>query len=418
MKGKVIRGKGFRGCLNYLLAQFKQARIIGGNMCGRTARALAREFGHVRRLRPDCEKPVLHVPLRLPKGEDIADELWRQITIRYFELMRLSSDRPYVIVKHPDEHTHILTSRISLAGELWHGKWEGLEHIAATQTLEREFGQTITPGLTGGNPKKVRLTSGQLAKYAREMAEGKDPEIPAKIQIAERIELVMAECDGSFADFEQRLKKRGVNLELNRAKTTSHVSGVSFEWQGVAIGGSDVARAYSWKNLNKQLTKRKEKYEQQRHPQPNAPTSPGTNQERTTANPAGPTTRGTDASGTQNRDVDIGVQSILAPIPGTATPVADANANHGHPARPADRPAPGPATPLEHPVPPASPVATDQLAIDRAGEPAGREHQGDLCLVEETCPGEPAPVAPGLPGLNHSDTPGPDLEPPPPELTR
>ena len=37
------------------------------------------------------------------------------------------------------------------------------------------------------DPDRVRLTSGQLAKTKREVAEGKEPEIPAKIYIAESV---------------------------------------------------------------------------------------------------------------------------------------------------------------------------------------------------------------------------------------
>ena len=259
MKGKVIRGKGFRGCLNYLIRPDKSGVIIGGNMFGRDPRSLAKEFAVVRQIRPDCEKPVLHVPLRLPKGEDIPEWKWRQIAIRYFELMKLSPDRPWLLVKHPDEHIHILTSRISLDGQLWYGKFEGLNHIAATQTLEKEFGLTITVGLEGKDAKHVRLTSGQLKKIDREDARGEESESPAKLEIAGRIEWVLAECDGSFDDFKRRLEKLGVNLRLNQG-ATGPVTGISFEFGGVKMKASKVARAYGWKNLLKLLAERKKIY--------------------------------------------------------------------------------------------------------------------------------------------------------------
>jgi hypothetical protein len=67
MKGmqKIQRGSGFRGCADYLF-DHDGGRVIGGNMDGLTARALATEFGIARRLRPDIEKPVWHNSLRLP----------------------------------------------------------------------------------------------------------------------------------------------------------------------------------------------------------------------------------------------------------------------------------------------------------------------------------------------------------------
>ena len=103
MKGKVIRGAGFRGVLNYVLGDGKEAKIIGGNMASQDAKGLAREFGHVRRLRPDCARPVLHVPLRMPEGEDVSDAKWREIADSFMERMSLSPDRPWVIVKHASQ---------------------------------------------------------------------------------------------------------------------------------------------------------------------------------------------------------------------------------------------------------------------------------------------------------------------------
>ena len=68
MKGKIVRGSGFGGVLRYVLDEDKEASILGGNMLGRDAKSLAREFGPVRQLRPDCKRPVLHISLRMPSG--------------------------------------------------------------------------------------------------------------------------------------------------------------------------------------------------------------------------------------------------------------------------------------------------------------------------------------------------------------
>lgn len=45
-------GKGFRGALNYALAERKGPELIGGTMAGETARELAHEFGIARALNP------------------------------------------------------------------------------------------------------------------------------------------------------------------------------------------------------------------------------------------------------------------------------------------------------------------------------------------------------------------------------
>ena len=273
MKGKIIRGSGFGGVLNYVLDEGKEARIVGGNMTGQDAKALAREFGHVRRLRRGCKKPVLHIALRLPAGEDVSDAKWLAISLDLLKLLQLSN-RPWVLVKHLGEHVHLVTSRIDNGGQVWAGKWEALRLIDATRQLERKFGLTITPGLKGRDKKQVRLTSGQLRKMQRELGRGEEPEVPAKVAIAERIERAIGQSNGTFDDFKTRLEKLGVTTRLNVAKTTSHISGISFEFGGIVVRGSKVARAYSWQGINQLLAERKDAYENPRTPQPRSEPGP------------------------------------------------------------------------------------------------------------------------------------------------
>lgn len=274
MKGKIVRGSGFRGCLNYVLNANKKAYIVGGNMVSRDAKGLAREFGNVRHLRSDCKQPVLHIALRLPAGEDVSDEQWLKIALTLFKLMRLSQSRPWVLVKHLGEHVHLVTSRVDYSGKVWTGEWEALRLIEATQQLEKLFRLTLTPGLRGQNRKQVRLTSGQLRKMQREMDRGEQPEVPVKVAIAERIEQAIGGSDGTFDDFKARVERLGVTLRLNTAKSTSHISGISFEYNGIVMKGSKVARAYSWQGLNQLLNERKGTGENLRTPQPGILTGP------------------------------------------------------------------------------------------------------------------------------------------------
>ena len=68
--------------------------------------------------------------------------------------------------------------------------------------------------------------------------------IPAKAAIAERIKKSIADSDGTFPDFKKRIEALGVQVECNTAKTTNHISGISFKFGGIAMKGSKVARAY------------------------------------------------------------------------------------------------------------------------------------------------------------------------------
>ncbi len=97
MKGmqKIVRGNGARGALNYV-ARGKDARLIGGNMSGKTPRGLSAEFGISRKTR-DCKKPVWHSSLRLPAGERLNDETWNVIAQNYMNEMGFSNLHQYCV---------------------------------------------------------------------------------------------------------------------------------------------------------------------------------------------------------------------------------------------------------------------------------------------------------------------------------
>jgi hypothetical protein len=78
MIAKAIKGKGFRGALEYDLKK-EQGRIIDTNMDGRGPRALAAEFGEIRKLRPNLGKAVLHVSLAASPGEHLTDAQWVKV---------------------------------------------------------------------------------------------------------------------------------------------------------------------------------------------------------------------------------------------------------------------------------------------------------------------------------------------------
>lgn len=141
---KSIKGKGFRGLLDYVLTgsidgtDQQRAVVIGGNMAGTTARELAAEFGALRKLRPQLGKAVAHFSLSLPPSErDVSDEGFRSIAERF--LLGMDYDHvPYLIVRHHDTehaHIHIVASRVRTDGSVVSDK----NDFHKAQTLSREI---------------------------------------------------------------------------------------------------------------------------------------------------------------------------------------------------------------------------------------------------------------------------------------
>ncbi len=250
MKAKVKRGAGFRGVLNYSMEK-EGAEIVGGNMVGQSPRELSSEFGRVRQLRPDIKKPVLHVPLSLPPRDTLSKENWDAVGEAFLKKMGLDpNNRPWVLVRHHDkdhEHAHLITSRVGLDGTVWHGKFEALHAIQATQELEQEFGLTVTPGLDN-NPVGPAT---RVSQPEREMWERKGQQ-PPKERIAEAIEASLTKARDLEA-FKAEMEAQGVQVKVNQSTTTGKISGLSFGLDGHAYKASQIHRKYSWANLSKQL---------------------------------------------------------------------------------------------------------------------------------------------------------------------
>lgn len=157
MRGKVTRGVSFRGLLNYLLADGR-GEIIGGNMVSTDKAGLSAEFGLTRSARPDVAKPVEHVMLSLPPGDELTAGQWRDVAAAYLRKMDIRNNQ-YCIIRHSDkqhQHVHIVVNRITQDGGLWYGERELLRTIEACRQLEAENDYLRDTSDRSGKNKRFR----------------------------------------------------------------------------------------------------------------------------------------------------------------------------------------------------------------------------------------------------------------------
>lgn len=243
MIAKAIKGKGFRGALEYDLRK-EQGRVIDTNMSGTTPRELAKEFGEMRKLRPKLGKAVLHVSLSAAPGEHLSDEQWKQIAARYLEGMGLD-DNQYIATRHNDtehEHIHLLVNRIRFDGGVTSDSHDYRRHETLMRTIERDF-----------DLQRV-VSSKEVLRHAPtkgEIEEGLRTGLPSTRQ---RLQLL---CDGaashchSFSDYAERLGAVGVELVPVTQLEGRKMSGLSYRLDGVMMKGSDLGKGYSPMGLAK-----------------------------------------------------------------------------------------------------------------------------------------------------------------------
>lgn len=168
----IVKGRGFRGALDYALGK-DGAERIGGTMAGRDARELAAEFRALRALRPDVERAVFHASLSAPVGEQLTNEQWEALADAYAERMGFGASA-YVVVRHHDQahaHVHVIASRVDVHGRVVsdaHDHYWGQEVLRA---LEREHGLTeVAPSWDRGPGARKQRTVWEQQQVAREVA--------------------------------------------------------------------------------------------------------------------------------------------------------------------------------------------------------------------------------------------------------
>lgn len=252
MKAKVERGSGFRGVANYILDEGKDAKgdklpeIVGGTITATNAKGMSREFAVTRRLRPDIERPVWHCSLSLPPGDRLDSDKWDAVATDFMKEMGFPDDTLYTVVRHNDmehDHVHIVASRVSMSGQVWHGKHEAFEAINATQRLEQRHGLTLTPGL--GNPEdertpRPRLTTQELSKAERTGVQ------PAKLVIFDAITRRLKAGKQTLTEFIRRLRDDDVHVVPKVASQTGQLQGLSFEHEGLIFAGGKLATGHSY----------------------------------------------------------------------------------------------------------------------------------------------------------------------------
>jgi hypothetical protein len=237
MIAKAVKGRGFRGALEYDMEPEK-GRVIDSNMSGETPRELASEFGAIRKLRPGLSRAVLHVSLSAAPGEHLTDEQWAEIGQRYLSGMGLD-DNQYVMTRHTDtdhEHIHILANRITFAGATVSDSNDYKRQEALMREIEKEF-----------NLKAVESSKESIRRAATrdETEKTKRTGAPStRSQLQQLADAAAKDCH-SFTEYAKRLDARAVSIVPVFQGDGARLSGLSYKLNGEVMKGSDLGKGYA-----------------------------------------------------------------------------------------------------------------------------------------------------------------------------
>ena len=222
-------------------------------MAGQDMSSLAREFAAVRQLRPDVEKPVVHVSLSFDPGRpdrqgdrQLRREELARLAEDYLKRMSYDPDRvQWVAIEHrdrPHQHVHLVVSRVRLDGTLVRQEWRDFRRNKdVCQELERDYG--------------LRSVDRTCEPLSRAPTRGEDRMLRDRGVLSEKLQLKAlireaAQGTPTMTEFLTRLQARGVQVRPNVART-GHVSGISYRLERVAVKGSHLGRVYSWEGLQR-----------------------------------------------------------------------------------------------------------------------------------------------------------------------
>lgn len=122
--------------------------VVGSNigMDGQTGpRLWAGELRKALNTRPEIKNPVWHASLRNTKGDrTLSNDQWADMGQSFAEDMGYA-EHPWVMVRHGDDHVHIVVSRVSDVGEVWHARNDRRAAQTACTKLEKVYGLEAAP---------------------------------------------------------------------------------------------------------------------------------------------------------------------------------------------------------------------------------------------------------------------------------
>lgn len=236
MIGKIVKGRGFRGVLEYAL-QKEKGKLIWTNMASREPRGLAKEFGAIRQLKPRFKNAVFHAALSAPKSQNTTDEMWLKIVGEYRKRMGFGNSQ-YVLVKHSDtehDHVHFIANRITLDGLVVSDSKDFEKQEKALRAIEKQFGLVPLEA-----PRKTRVKAPTQGERGQTERTG---------ELSHRMLLqgfcaAAADLSSTLEEYVSQLRQFGVKVTLFTKDQKQTLKGIVYEFEGFKIASGKLGHDF------------------------------------------------------------------------------------------------------------------------------------------------------------------------------
>lgn len=247
MIAKNIKGKSFKGCVQYVMNETAELLKAEG-VWADTAKDMIRSFAMQRSGRKEIKQPVGHIPMSFAPEDKarMTNDFMIQLAKEYMLEMGIRNTQ-HIIVRHhntDNEHLHIVYNRIDNNLKLISVNNDYKRNIKTCKKLKDKY--KLTYGKGKDRVKREKLDNPDKVKY----------------YIHDAIKAVLPNCKNP-ADLRFGLKKFEIELEYKLKLGTNQIEGVSFRYNNIAFKGSQVDRKFSYGNLKKAVQKNIELLQQQ-----------------------------------------------------------------------------------------------------------------------------------------------------------
>ena len=236
MIGKIKKGSGFKGCVNYVLGKGQAVLLHADGVLTESRGDIIHSFCMQTGMNPDLKKPVGHIALSYSAVDapKLTDGKMVQLAQEYMREMKIT-DTQYIIVRHQDRehpHVHIVFNRIDNNGKTISDRNDMYRNEQVCKKLKAKHGLYFAEGKE--QVKQHRLKEPDKSKY--------------EIYTAVKNEIGKSR---NWQQLQHRLAEKGITIQFKRKGQTDEIQGISFSKGEYTFKGSEIDRSFSFSKLDK-----------------------------------------------------------------------------------------------------------------------------------------------------------------------
>ena len=239
MIAKIVKGKSFKGVINYVLDKAKQTELLAAEGVRLKSReSFIRNFIAQAGLNPKVSKSVGHISLDFSAQDKdkLTNSKMIQIAREYMTKMGIT-DTQYIIGRHYDKehpHIHIVFNRVDNNGKTISDKNDRYHSEKICKELTEKHSLYFAQGKE--NVKQHRLKEPDKTKY----------------EIYDALKVAVPKCR-NWKNLHDALKMQGITMNFKYKGNTTEIQGVRFEKNGYVFNGSKIDRQFSYSKIDFQL---------------------------------------------------------------------------------------------------------------------------------------------------------------------